>query len=138
MRTIVKLTALVMLLVVTGCSGALPVSVINMVSATQPAPQGDAVRGETIFKHGINDAPACVGCHALVKGGFSLGPVMKGISERAGTRVEGMSAEAYIRQSILEPKAFIVAGFRPIMYPDYAKHLSEQDILDLIAYLSTL
>jgi cytochrome c2 len=136
MRTIV--IAIVMLICVTGCSGVMSVAVINMVSATAVAPQGDAVRGETLFKHGTDDAPACVGCHALNKGAFSLGPVMKGISERAGTRIEGMSADAYLRESVLDPKAFIVSGFRPLMYPDYAKHLSEQDILDLIAYLHTL
>lgn len=138
MRTTLMLIAMAMLIVVTGCSSVLPVGVINMVSATTTAPSGDAVRGETLFKHGTDGAPACVGCHALNKGSFSLGPVMKGITERAGTRIEGMSTEAYLRQSILEPKAFVVAGFRPLMYPDYAKHLSEQNILDLIAYLSTL
>lgn len=136
MRTI--LIAIAVLICVTGCSGVMPVAVINMVSATAPAPTADATRGETLFKHGTDGAPACVGCHALNKGSFSLGPAMKGISERAGTRIEGVSADAYLRQSILDPKAFIVSGFRPLMYPDYAKHLSEQNILDLIAYLHTL
>ena len=49
-----------------------------------------------------------------------------------------MRAEDYIRQSILDPHSFVVPGFRDIMYPDFKKHFSEQDIADIIAYLMTL
>lgn len=100
--------------------------------------EGDAVRGQDIFQHGFNGAPPCSSCHALVKGAFGLGPVMTGISERAGTRVPGLTAEEYMRQSILEPKAYLVSGYRDIMYPQYSEHLNDQDIADLIAYLITL
>lgn len=100
--------------------------------------QGDAVRGEEIFKHGLNEAPPCSTCHALVKGSFSLGPVMTGISERAATRIPGMTAVEYLHQSIVSPSAYLVSGYRDIMYPQFADHLNEQDIADLIAYLSTL
>jgi cytochrome c2 len=137
-RSVVKLIALIMMLVVTGCSGTMNVSVINMISVTKPAPVGNPVRGEDIYKHGVNEAPACVGCHALTKSAFSLGPVLTGVSERAGKRIEGMSADDYLRHSILEPNAYVVSGFRAMMFPGYAKHLSEQDVLDLIAYLKTL
>jgi hypothetical protein len=69
---------------------------------------------------------------------FALGPKLTGVIERAGQRVEGLTAEAYLRQSILDPGAFIVPGYRNIMYPQYADQLNEQDIADLLAYLSTL
>lgn len=99
---------------------------------------GDAERGAEIFRHGVNDAPPCITCHALTQGMFSIAPVMQGINQRAGERVAGLSADDYLHQSILEPSAFIVPGFRSIMYPDYADHLSAQDVADLIAYLKTL
>ncbi|MEZ4672058.1 MAG: cytochrome c [Anaerolineae bacterium] len=99
---------------------------------------GDAVRGEDIFRHGVADAPPCTSCHGLAGSTFSLGPKMVGISQRAGERVPGLSAEAYIRQSIREPSAYVVSGYRNIMYPQYAEKLSEQDVADLIAFLMTI
>ena len=98
---------------------------------------GDASAGEVIFHDGKGSAAACVNCHATEPGAFSLGPVMTGISERAGSRVEGMSDEEYLHQSILQPGEFVVPGFRPVMPPTYGENLTEQDIADIIAYLMT-
>lgn len=108
------------------------------LSTPPAAVVGDPVHGEDIFRHGINAAPPCLTCHALAPGGYSLGPVMQGFGERAGTRVEGLTADAYAHQSIVEPSAFLVSGFRNIMYPSYANDLTEQEIADLIAFLMTL
>lgn len=109
------------------------------VRAAADAPVvGDPARGEAIFRQGLGAAPPCITCHALARGGFSLGPPMEGIAERAARRIEGVSAEAYLRQSILEPEAFTAPGFRPIMYPDYGDHFSEQDLADLVAFLMEL
>jgi cytochrome c oxidase subunit II len=44
--------------------------------------------------------------------------------------------EAYIRDSILLPKRDVVAGFDPVM-PNFQGQASEEDILDLIAYLKS-
>lgn len=99
---------------------------------------GDAERGRLIFTQGKNGAPACSSCHALRAGGFSLGPVIAGVAERAATRKQGLTAEQYLHQSIVDPGAYVVAGYRSIMYPQYKEHLSEQDIADVIAYLLTL
>lgn len=52
--------------------------------------------------------------------------------------MDGLTAEEYLHQSILEPERYLVSGYRDIMYPDYSAHLSEQDIQDLIAFLLTL
>lgn len=105
----------------------------------QPADNqaGDASAGELIFHEGKGSAPACVTCHAAEAGPFALGPVMTGISQRAGSRVEGLSAEEYLQQSILQPGEFLVPGFRPMMPPTYGENLTEQDIADIIAYLMT-
>ena len=49
-----------------------------------------------------------------------------------------MSAEEYIRQSILDPLAFVVDGFAPVMPVDFGETLSPQEIDDLVAFLLTL
>ena len=63
---------------------------------------------------------------------------MLGIAERAGERIPGMSAEDYLRQSIVSPGAHYVEGFTSKHMPmDYADRLSEQDINDIVAFLLT-
>lgn len=138
-----KLLALfVLIFILAGCGTTTPPSPTPEPTATPtPAPAvGDAERGEQIFTKGSNGAPPCSTCHlaANVHFGFSLGPNLTGVAERAKTRIEGLTAEEYIRQSILEPRSYVVSGYRDIMYPDFSKHLQEQDITDLIAYLMTL
>lgn len=130
-------TFLLMVIALSGCTLELTNWLAVLPIQPQGVVQGDVARGEDIFRHGTNGSPPCISCHALQPGGFSLGPAMAGISARAGQRVPGLSAEAYLHQSIIEPEAFVVPGFRPIMYPKYADHFSEQDIADLIAFLMT-
>lgn len=130
-------TLLLMIAALSGCTLELTNWLALLPLQPQEMVQGDAARGEDIFRHGTNGSPPCISCHALQSGGFSLGPAMAGISARAGQRVPGLSAEAYLHQSIIEPEAFVVPGFRPIMYPQYAEHFSEQDTADLIAFLLT-
>jgi len=43
------------------------------------------------------------------------GPSFQGISKRAGDRVPGLSAVEYLRQSIVDPSAYMVEGFVDIM-----------------------
>ena len=66
------------------------------------------------------------------------GPGFEGLADRAATRVPGLSAEEYIRQSIVDPEAYIVEGNWPeneVMPTSYAEAYSEQDINDLVAFL---
>ncbi len=108
--------------------------------ATAPSISGNAKRGAQLFTQGQEDTPPCSICHHTVTGqyGFSIGPNLAGVVERAGTRVVVMTAAEYLRQSIVEPHRYVVSGYRDIMYPDYRTHLTEQNIQDLIAYLLTL
>lgn len=118
-------------LMMSGCAGSPPMS----------APiAGDVEHGAQLFAQGRDEVPPCLTCHRVVSGqvGFSIGPNLDGIGERAGTQVAGLSAEEYLRQSILEPERYIVFGYRDIMYPGYSAHLTEQNIQDLIAYLLML
>jgi hypothetical protein len=126
-----SVACLVLMLFLTGCAVSLPISTPIT---------GDVERGAQLFAQGRNDAPPCLTCHQVVSGqiGFSVGPNLAGIGERAGTQVAGLTTEEYLSQSILEPGRYIVSGYRDIMYPDYKAHFIEQDIQDLIAYLLTL
>ena len=45
--------------------------------------------------------------------------------------------ENYLRRAILNPKAEIVAGYKPVM-PTFAGKLSEPEVDAIIAYLRTL
>ena len=68
-----------------------------------------------------------------------VGPSFDGIASRAQTRVPGLSAEEYLRQSIVEPNAYVVDGFPTgQMFNNYAEVLTEEDIDNLVAFLLTL
>ncbi len=45
--------------------------------------------------------------------------------------------EAYIRESIVNPQAKVVAGFQPIM-PTFQGLVTEEQLLQLIAYVRSL
>jgi len=45
--------------------------------------------------------------------------------------------DAYIRESILSPAAKIVNGYKPVM-PAFQEQLSEEQILNLVAYIRSL
>jgi cytochrome c oxidase subunit 2 len=52
-----------------------------------------------------------------------------------GTTV--VADEQYLRESILEPQAKIVAGYQPVM-PTYKDQIGEAGLFDLIAYIKSL
>jgi coenzyme F420-reducing hydrogenase delta subunit/cytochrome c2 len=100
---------------------------------------GDPERGKDIFfASSIGQSAGCRVCHSIKSGEKKVGPSLAGIATRAATRIPGMSAEAYIRQSIEDPGAYVVEGFPNVMLPDMAEKLSDQDMEDLIAFLMTL
>ena len=67
-----------------------------------------------------------------------VGPSFAGIATRAAKRVPGMSAEEYIRQSILDPNAFVVDGFSNVQTMNFGNQLDDAQINDLIAFLMTM
>lgn len=129
-----RLIIILIILALTGCSW----SSLAGWSLTSGALQGDVERGREIFTHGINGSPPCLSCHGLTGGAFSLGPVMAGVAGRAAGRIPDLAADDYLRQSILDPAAFIVPGYRDIMYTHYADHFGDQEMADLVAFLHSL
>ena len=89
--------------------------------------------GERVFN---SASPiTCTTCHSL-DGTVGLGPSLQGISERAGTRIAGLGAEEYIRQSILETNAYIVEGFPESLMPvNFSETLSAEELDAVVAFL---
>ena len=84
-------------------------------------------------------ARGCQQCHS-VDGSRVIGPTFKGLFGRHEEFADGGSVTAdenYIRESILQPQAKVVAGYPPIM-PTYQGKLSDTEINGIIAYIKTL
>ena len=78
----------------------------------------------------------CATCHDDPRRAPPLGGRFGGMATLAdGSRVP--ADEAYFRESILFPRAKLVAGFAPTM-PTYRGQLNESQVLNLLAYLESL
>ncbi len=85
-------------------------------------------------------AKACIGCHSL-NGTRGVGPSYKGLWGRVEEMSNGQKLtvdEAYIRESILEPNAKIVAGFPSGVMPVFKGQVTEEDITALIEFIKTV
>jgi cytochrome c oxidase subunit II len=93
-----------------------------------------AEQGERLFEQ-----LGCSGCHLLDRAG--RGPNLRGVY---GSRVQlsdGQSIQAddaYLRESILNPNAKLVAGYRQGLMPSFQGQISEEGILQLIVYIKSL
>jgi cytochrome c2 len=86
--------------------------------------QGNAANGEKLFA-----SQGCSACHSLKEGEKIIGPALFHGGQTAVNRIKGAdyrgkakTAEEYLRESIVEPNAYIVPGFAAgIMVQDLAK-----------------
>lgn len=110
---------------------------INLVDE---ATFGDPVAGRRLYnEQDLGTNVGCSLCHSLEKDVNKVGPSFYGLATRAETTVPGLTAEQYIRQSILVPNAHLVEGYPPDqMVQDYETRLTPQQIDDLVAFLLTL
>ncbi len=92
--------------------------------------------GEELY----NGAGGCTACHGLGtrapnltsdEGGTGL------IGARCAGRVQGQSCKEYLYASLVEPNAYVVDGYEPIM-PDLSRTLSAAQLWALVAYLESL
>ncbi|MDT8341190.1 MAG: c-type cytochrome [Longimicrobiales bacterium] len=89
--------------------------------------------GEELFA----GAGACNTCHGLEDRAPDLLADYQGegpIGRRCATRVEGEDCKTYLHRSLVEPAAYLVEPFAPIM-PDQSIYLSDNQIWALVAYL---
>jgi len=89
--------------------------------------------GEALFSR-----LGCTACHLADSSG--RGPSLAGLYGRRVTLADGKivaADETYLRESITNPAAQIVAGYPPIM-PTYQGRVSEEEMLQLLAYIKSL
>jgi cytochrome c oxidase subunit II len=83
---------------------------------------------------------ACYTCHEMGPGWMARGPSLQGVYGHQ-VPLEGggsvLADESYLRESILLPAAKVVRGWQPIM-PTYQGQVSEEQLIDLIAYIKSL
>jgi cytochrome c oxidase subunit II len=80
----------------------------------------------------------CTACHSADQS--ARAPVLEGLSMQAVHLTNGRTVTAddnYLRESILDPSAKIVAGYEDIM-PSFAGQLSEEEVIRLLAYIKSL
>ena len=119
-----------------------------VITACSPAsPADDPEEGRRLYmQQTIDGAPGCITCHSPDPEVGRIGPSHDDIISRtretlASPEYTGSAkdVEGYLRESILEPDAFIRAGYPSGTMPqDYDEILSDQQVADLIAYIKTL
>jgi nitric oxide reductase subunit C len=116
--------------------------------ATGSASDDPISLGQEIF-HG--PSPGCFACHSTAPDVQMVGPSMAGVGERAEALVaspeytgSATDAESYIRESLMDPNAFLVpgptfsAGGISFMPQNVEDLLTPEEIDQLVAYLLTL
>jgi mono/diheme cytochrome c family protein len=112
----------------------LPTPAVPTPEPAAETPDGWAVIGKV--------SPPCLTCHLIGDRGskFGPGPNLNELGNVAGDRVEGLSAEEYVRQSIVDPGAHIVKECPTgkcinAMPKNYGDQLSEEDLDTLVQFL---
>ncbi|HTJ61761.1 MAG TPA: cytochrome c [Candidatus Saccharimonadales bacterium] len=103
------------------------------VACAEPRATEPIARGAQVYRE-----KSCATCHLIGTDGGTAGPPLTHIGSVAETRKPGTSGEDYIRQSILDPGAYVVPGYPDTMPRGLARGLSQEDFDDLVRYLLTL
>ena len=98
------------------------------------------VSGETMVQAGERQFQqlGCHTCHKEVSGG--RGPTLVGVYGKPVQMDNGetiVADESYIRESILNPQAKIVHGFKPIM-PTFQGQINEETLVQILTYIQSL
>jgi mono/diheme cytochrome c family protein len=127
------LLALTVCALLAGCGGEETVAptaetVVGTVPGGIDLSGGNAEAGKDIFTN-VAD-PACSTCH-------TYGPAdsTADVGPNLDDALQGQSPEA-ILESIVNPSGEITAGFSDLMPKEYGQQLSEQQLADLVAFLS--
>jgi len=100
----------------------------------QASPAAQIAAGKALF----NGDGGCSACHTLADAGSSgtVGPDLDKVVADAKKYGKGQSPDAYIRESIAKPDAFVVPGFpKGTMPADFESRLGPDKIDALVQYL---
>jgi nitric oxide reductase subunit C len=101
--------------------------------APEPPATEPVARGRQVYR-----ALSCGSCHEPNLFGQRLGPPLDHVGTVAQARRPGIPAEAYLRESVLDPGAYLVPGYQDSMPRGLGRDLSPTDLDALVAYLSSL
>jgi mono/diheme cytochrome c family protein len=119
---------------------AIPTDEPTPTEESAESPTGDATNGEVLFSQIFTQVGfSCAVCHNATLPDTIVGPSLLNIKDVAGTRVDGLGAEEYLFNSIVNPNDYIVDGFfENVMPQTWGDALSDTEINDIVAYLLTL
>lgn len=92
-----------------------------------------AAQGEKLFRQF-----GCSGCHGA--GATVRAPLLDGLYGKAVPLADGTietADERYLRDSILQPRSQVAAGYEPVM-PSFAGRISEGELIAIVAYIKSL
>ena len=127
-----------------GLSLSQPVATVpGTTASSQPSSGGSSTGGggnAALIAQGksLFSSNGCSGCHTLAAAGAtgSIGPDLdKQLASDA--QAAGMPLPAFIKQSIVDPDAYIAKGFSKGIMPTSFSSLSPQDIDALVALISS-
>jgi cytochrome c oxidase subunit 2 len=111
--------------------------VVDAASFTPEVPKAPLApqTGEGVAK--LLEVKDCMTCHSI-DGSDGIGPTLKGIYRRKTKLTNGSTVaadEKYLRESIVNPSAAVVAGFDDVMPKP---ELTDEEVAEIIEYLKTL
>ncbi len=126
-----------------------------VVEKEKPEETAAEERGKEVF---LSPTVGCFACHSIealgIRGG-TRGPDLSEVGKQAEVRQPGISAEDYLRESIVNPWACFTPlpggelvecqptadpakTYPPLMPPGFGERLSEEQLNNLIAFLKSL
>lgn len=117
-------------------TAAMSVDTAGAAPADTAVASSSSLTGEALFRR-----TACHTCHTVdPDAATSTGPSLYGLYGSEVTLQDGRTVtvdEAYLRESILNPNAKMVAGYMPVM-PSYEGQLTEEEVNLLVSYIKSL
>jgi mono/diheme cytochrome c family protein len=132
MRRLLLLAALASALA--GCGGGTVTSATpeTVVGTLPKAPSGSAAGKALFLQNG------CGGCHTYTPAGSNgkVGPDLDRLAADAAKAGRG-PVKAYVRESILNPNAYVVPGFPSNVMPSFQGKLTSSQVGQLVDFLTT-
>ena len=97
------------------------------------AAAGDPAKGKAIFA-----SAGCAACHTFKAAGASgsVGPNLD-TALAADAKASGMALDAFVKQSIVDPNAYVPKGFAAgVMPTSFGSSLSSSQLGDLVAFVA--